>query len=1089
MPGLHLYTSNRLETLQEKMAARFKHHPLPPLQKEIIIVQSRGMERWLNLEIARQNGICAHVEYLFPKVFVYQLFRQVLDIPETTPYNPEINTWRILKLLPELMRQPDTDSIANYVHDDPSGRKHYQLSQKIAEAFDRYTIMRPEMVTAWDQGKNPLAADFRASRWQAALWQLFGAEAGIDLLPPHHAALKKVFLETPDPPLNLPARISVFGISTLPPYYIDVFQKIAGRIDVDIYYLDPCREYWEYAYSAKQIARFTASGVPEKDAYYDCGNSLLASMGSAGREFFSLVLNSIGDTGEDLFADPGDETLLTAIQSDILNLRQRRKGQGPPIADTDGSLRIHACHSRIREVEVLHDRLLDLLEMNRDLQVTDIIVMMPDVSAYAPLIQAVFDQPKQEGLRIPYSIADSHIRSGNAIADTFLRILVVGQKRFRAPAILDILETPAVRNKFGIDEQGLVRIKKWVSETGIRWGRDKSHREKLDLPGFHNNTWQFGLERMLLGYALPPEDDQPLFAGIFSYGEIEGDDARLLGAFTHFTQTLFKWVGHLQQRRPLAQWATQLEEMLTTFFVSDETSEGDLNQIRGTLTGEGLAGYASLTDFQDPVSLEVIQAYLEKRIGHEALSFGFMSSGVTFCTLLPMRSIPFQVVCMLGLNDGEYPRTGQVPGFDLMTRRRQLCDWSKRHEDRYLFLESLLSARQNLIISYIGCDPKDNSVRPPSPLVSELLDYIANGFKSAGESDLLDQVVTRHPLHPFSPHYFEGNDQLVSYSQPDCRAALASLESRRPVPGFPERPLPSPPAERWSLVTLQQFCRFFRNPAEFLGKNRLRVNFDPREVDLLEEREPFEIDPLQAYPIRNAIIEKGLSKGQTELLLQTLQASGRLPHGRPGELTLARLYQEASEFIEQIHAFSQAQPAKPFEINAVYGLENPICIEGYLGNLYPEGQLFYRCAELKGHDLLAAWIHHLILNTTDEPAFPKTTTIISKQAPVTLQVLSPGRARAELHKLVALFNLGLRSPLCFFAETSYAFAAAVVTSDKAVPEALAAARLKWNPGTHHTGEVDNIYIQRSFGLDMPSGRGFQDTALAIFKPVFTAMQV
>ena len=1087
MPGLHLYTSNRLEALQEKMAARFKRKPLPPLQKEIIIVQSRGMERWLNLEIAQQNGICAHVEYLFPKVFVYDLFRQGLDIPDTTPFNPEINTWRILKQLRELMRQTDTDSIANYVRDDPSGLKHYQLSQKIAETFDRYTIMRPELVTAWDQDTNPLAAEFRASRWQAALWQLLRAEDGTDCLPSHHAALKKVFLETEAPPLDLPARISVFGISTLPPYYIDIFKKISRQVDVDIYYLNPCREYWEYAYSAKQIARFTESGVSDEDTYYDCGNSLLASMGSAGREFFSLILDSIGETGEELFANPGNDTLLKTIQSDILNLHQRQKSEGCQIADTDVSLRIHACHSRIREVEVLHDQLLNLLEANRDLQPTDIIVMMPDISAYAPLIQAVFDRPKQEGPRIPYSIADTHIRSDNTIADTFLRILAVEQKRFRAPAILDILETPAVRKKFGIDEQELVRIKQWVSATGIRWGKDKSHREKLDLPGFHNNTWQFGLQRMLLGYALPPVDDQTLFNGIFPYGEIEGDDARLLGAFTHFTQTLFKRVARLQKPRPLAQWAAQLTEILTTFFASDETNEGDLNQIRGTLASEGLAGYAASTAFEDPVTLEVIQAHLEKRIGHEALSFGFISSGVTFCTLLPMRSIPFQVVCMLGLNDGEYPRASQATGFDLMARRRQLCDWSKRHEDRYLFLESILSARQNLIISYIGCDPQDNSVRPPSTLVSELLDYIVNGFESAGEGGLIAQLVTRHPLHPFSPHYFEGDDQLVSYSQTDCRAALASLEGRRPAAGFPECPLAPPPAEKWSTVALQQFCRFFRNPAEFLGKARLHINFNPREVDLLEEREPFELDPLQAYPIRNAIVETGLSKGSAELLLQVLQASGRLPHGSPGELTLARLYREAFEFIDQVRAFSRAQPIEPYEIKGVYGLENLVSLEGHLRNLYPEGQLFHRCADLKGGDLLAAWIHHLLLSSADEVPCPRTTTVISKQDPITLQTLAPEDAHTELNNLADLFMSGLRSPLCFFAETSYTFAAAVVASGKPVPEALAAARLKWNSSQHHTGEVENISILRGFGKDMPSGQRFQDTALTIFKPVFEAM--
>ena len=220
-------------------------------------MQSRGMERWLNLQIARQNGICAHVDFLFPKVFVYKLFCRVTDLPEKPPFAPEINTWRILKCLPELMARPEAESIATYLNDDPTALKRYQLSQQIAEVFDRYTIMRPETGPhLWVNGLNPLADTILESRWQAALWQMLLDMDAPGTTPGHHAALAKIFLETPNPILDLPERVSVFGISALPPFYIDMFQKIAQQIDVDIYYLNPCQEYWEYIYSIKQINRF-----------------------------------------------------------------------------------------------------------------------------------------------------------------------------------------------------------------------------------------------------------------------------------------------------------------------------------------------------------------------------------------------------------------------------------------------------------------------------------------------------------------------------------------------------------------------------------------------------------------------------------------------------------------------------------------------------------------------------------------------------------------------------------------------------------------------------------------------------------------
>jgi exodeoxyribonuclease V gamma subunit len=1087
MPGLHLYTSNRLEILQQKMATRFSDNPLPPLQREIIVVQSRGMERWLNLEIARQNGICAHVEYLFPRVFVYQLFRQVIELPETSPFAPEINTWRILKLLPELLALPGTDSLAHYVENDPSGLKKYQLSQKIAEVFDRYTIMRPELVTAWDEGHNPLADDFKESRWQAALWQMLLETDGPGGTPSHHAALKSKFLETPDPPLDLPARINVFGISALPPFYIDIFQKIARQVDVDLYYLNPCREYWEYAYSARQIARFADAGLTEDDTYYDCGNSLLASMGSAGREFFSLVLNSIGDTGAELFAKPEEETLLAAVQSDILALQQRNPDDSPPVSDPDTSIRVHACHSPFREVEVLHDQLLDLFAENPALHPTDIVVMVPDVVAYAPLIQAVFDSRAADTQRIPYSIADTRIRGTNPLADTFLAILGISRKRYRAPAVLDILETAAVRRRFGIDAEGLERIKKWVDATGIRWGINGDYRTKLGLPGFHANTWEFGLERMLLGYALPPADDEPaLFAGILPYDDIEGDDAHLLGALAHFVRTLFTFAESLDRPRPLSRWADKLLELLTCFFIQDASTENDLEQIRATLTDTGLAGFAAAADLHEPLSSEIICACLEKRIGGDALSFGFISYGVTFCTLLPMRSIPFKVVCLLGMNDDAYPRTSHPPGFDLMVKKRQLCDWSKRQEDRYLFLESILSAREHLLISYVGRSLKDNSDLPPSVLVSELLDYLKAGFKTENGPPLAERLITRHPLQPFSHRYFRDDPHLFSFSEQDCRAARQNRAAKTASGYFPDQPLIPPDEADWQSVSIRRFCRFFNNPAAFLFNNRLKVNYQPRTATLPEEREPFELDALQAYWIKQEMVALNLAAA-AEPVVGLLKASGRLPHGPRGDLTLSGYQQEVEAFTRSIEKYLTSDPADPLEVSFTSIREPATTIQGTLNTLYPDGQLFFRCATLKAKDRLNAWVYHLMLNTRAEGPGPRETIVLGKDRRAAFKPLAPDQTRAALEDLAVFFRNGLESPLCFFPETSYTFAETIVVHGEPVDKALQAAKRKWYTGHHNTGEDEDIYRRRRFGGSMPDSADFQETALAIFRPLFATM--
>ena len=1086
MPGLNLYTGNRLETLQLKLARQLSQNPLPPLQKEIVVVQSKGMQRWLNLEIARQNRICAHMEYLFPKAFVYNLFRQVADLPENSPFAPEILTWKILKTLPGLIETSEFETLKNYVKDDISGLKKFKLAEKIASLFDRYIILRPEMVTCWDRGKNPFADIFEESRWQAVLWKRLIDDESSTTGPHHHAALKNVFLEARARDLDLPPRVSVFGISTLPPFYIDIFLKIARRVEVDIYYLNPCREYWEYAYSKKQIARFTKEGFSDDDQYYESGNSLLASMGNAGREFFSLLLSSIGETGEDLFFDPGDRTLLSSVQSDILNLRQREKGASPFAAPSDTSIRVHACHSRSREVEILHDQLLDLFANDPDLLPTDIVVMMPDVTAYAPLIQALFDTREHESKQIPYSIADTHIRSSNILADTFLAILSLAGKRYRAPAVLDILEAVPVRKRFGITEDDLELIKGWVKATGIRWGIDGRYREGLGLPGFHENTWLFGLDRMLLGYALPPDERLNLFGDIFPYGEIEGDSVRVLGAFAKFAQALFACCESLGHTRSPAHWADRLSRVLVDFFINDETTADDISQIRDTLTDAGLSGFTELAGFNGAITIDVIRAYLENRIAGDSLSFGFISSGVTFCTLLPMRSIPFKVVYMLGMNDGDYPRTGQSPGFDLMEKRRRLCDWSKRHEDRYLFLESILSARQTLIISYVGRDLKDNSDLPPSVLVSELLDYLAQAFEADEGRNLTDRLLTRHPLQPFSPLYFQGIGKLFSYSEQNCRAAQQSLELDRADSRFPGRGLPPPTGSQWNTIHIDRFCRFFYNPAEFLTRQRLHVNFGVDESGTPEEREPFELDALQAYSIKNELADIFLGNRETGSFFDVLRASGRIPHGLIGKAGFAGYQDEVRQFVSSVKPHINGERVDPPAIRLQLGNDAETTLYGSLSDIFPGGQLFYRCATIKVKDLLRAWIHHLVLNAHSDFKKGRPTTLIGTDKAMTFTKMGRSKADSVLGKLANLYLDGLQSPLCFFPQTSYAYARAIAVEEQPVDRALNAARRIWYPG-HYSGEGEDIYIRKSFGNDLPESRAFQATALEVFGPLFAAL--
>ena len=642
MPGLKLFTSNRLEILVDKLAAEIRHHPLPVFDDEVIVVQSKGMQHWLSLEIAERNRISANTSFPFPKAFVYSLFRSLGEIADEDRYSPDVMTWRILDLLPALLKDSEFESLKRYCDGSRQELKRYQLSERIGFLFDNYLIHRPDLINKWDTGQNPLAERNQDSRWQFLLWRALTESERSEGRLTHAAELRRQFLNGRDLLLDLPQRVSVFGISTLPPFYLDVLKKLSEQIPVYFYYLNPCRHFWEYCYSAKETSKLLKDGITEEDQYFERGNPLLASMGVAGREFFSLVLNALEDTGEQEFVEPEADSLLSCIQADILNLIDR-DGETPVIVNSaDRSLQIHSCHSPIREVEVLYDNLLSLFDENTDLNPKDVAVMMPDVSIYAPLIKAVFDGYESEKTAIPYSIADVALNRTNAIAETFLSILTVNNKRFKAPEVIDILESQAIREQFEFSEEEINLIKTWVVRSGIRWGVDEKHKEKLGLPPFKENTWQFGLNRLLLGIALPERDDLKLFSGILPYDDMEGDEVIILGRFARFFEHLTEVSTCLTEPKTLAEWSDFLNGVLSDFFTSNAQTENQVQEVREALLENGLLGLSQAAGFQKPVPLDVVYSYLNQRLTKDMRSSGFISKGVTFCTLLPMEEHSFQ---------------------------------------------------------------------------------------------------------------------------------------------------------------------------------------------------------------------------------------------------------------------------------------------------------------------------------------------------------------------------------------------------------------------------------------------------------------
>jgi len=798
MHGLKIYTGNHMEILAEQLA-RIVREPLSsPFSPEIIVVQSRGMERWVSLELARHNGICANCRFPFPNVFLEEIFKKlIVDLPDESPFAPLTMTFRIMKLLPSCIQLSGFESLKKYLLDDIKGLKLFQLSEKIADLYDQYLVFRPDMMLKWEKGKN--------NNWQAQLWrQLLSPEENR-----HRARLRKIIIEKIRKQShqieNFPGRVSLFGISYLPPFHIEAFVEISRLSQVNLFLMNPCREIRKRNVQSDDITQ---------NLYLEAGNRLLASMGALGRNFFSMISGLDCQTYE-LFEDNHGQTLLSKIQSDILNLKNRtcfRPQNTPdpendlyslPLHDFDGSIHIHSCHSPMREIEILHDNLLAMFEEDPELLPKDIVVMTPDIELYAPFIQAVFDAQTDERLRIPFSIADRNIIKQSRIIDGLMSMLDLKNSRLGVTSVMALMEIREIRETFGMSESEIEIAERWIKETNIRWGIDAEYRQEKGLPGFSENTWKAGIDRLLLGYAMPGYD-RKIFSGILPYDHIEGGEVKTLGKLIKFLNSVFACVQSLDKAQ---------------FFSPDEDSERDIEILSGIL--DDMSKKEASSGFDALVEIEVVRSYLERCLEHEQFRSRFISGGVTFCAMLPMRSIPFKVVCLVGMNSDAFPRKTQTLGFDLMVKNPRIGDRIRRNDDKYLFLEALLSARKRLYVSYVGQSIQDNTRIPPSVLVSELIDYIKDGFGL-----LEDQIVTLHRLQAFSPEYFKPDSKLFSYSQENFSAALRLHDRKETFPLIAAK-LPELSSERKNL-DIKDLCTFFGNPSKFLLEKRLGVYFrDP----------------------------------------------------------------------------------------------------------------------------------------------------------------------------------------------------------------------------------------------------------------------
>ncbi|MEA1027015.1 exodeoxyribonuclease V subunit gamma [Pseudomonas sp. N-137] len=1130
-PAFMVVHGNRLDELRSLVISLMRRYPLGPLENEIALVQSNGIAQWLKLALAEDPedddtggcGIAAAIDVQLPGSFMWQLYRTVLgrdEIPAKSLLDKAPLTWRLMRLLPQLIEQPHFEPLRRFLTHDTDLRKRYQLSERLADLFDQYQVYRADWLEDWAEGRHqtrnvrgeikPLAPE---NCWQAELWRALLMDVGEQGMAQSRAGVHQRYIERINSlevaPRNLPARVIVFGISSLPAQVLEALAGLSRFSQVLLCVHNPCRHHWADIVADKDLLRHQykrqarKAGMPvvlDPQTLHQHAHPLLAAWGKQGRDYINL-LDSYDDPNSyrsvfrdgriDLFSEGSPTTLLGQLQDDILELRPLNETREHwPAVDTeqDGSIRFHVAHSAQREVEILHDQLLARFSADPSLRPRDIIVMVPDIDSYAPHIRAVFGQLERTDPRfIPFTLTDQGQRGRDPLLIAVEHLLKLPDSRFPVSEILDLLDVPALRERFGIDEADLPTLHRWIEGAGIRWGMSAEHRAGLGLPAeLEQNSWRFGLRRMLLGYAV---GSAGAYDGIEPYDEIGGLDAALIGPLVALLDAL--QVAHQELTRPASpqEWGSRLHDLTQLFFQAsnehDDYLLAQLEDLRETWleTCESVA-------LQDELPLTVVREAWLAGLDQGRLSQRFLAGAVNFCTLMPMRAIPFKLVCLLGMNDGDYPRAQPPLDFDLMGSDYRPGDRSRREDDRYLLLEALLSAREKLYISWVGRSIRDNSDRPASVLVGQLRDHLASGWRLADDrGDLLEALTQEHPLQPFSARYFHQGSALFSYAS-EWRmlhgAHEHAAQSQVLEPYVQEEPL-----------GLGQLQDFLRNPVRHFFSQRLKIFFEAIEAPLADD-EPFVLDALQRYSLSDSLLEAALVRlDQPDLALAThakrLQNSGLLPMAGFGECMQRELIEPLPDLLQSYQQLLALWPTPLTSALPVSLQLHGVSVEGWLSGLHQraDGAVLTISAIPNGigspktrkwHRLIRPWVNHLVACAN---GFSMTTALVASDDSLLLAPFEEPVARRLLGDLLQAWQAGMRQPLPVAVKTAFAW---LGQSDPAKADA-AARKAYEGDGQNSEGERrESPALARQFAdFDaLTADETFSDWCDALYRPLLEA---
>jgi exodeoxyribonuclease V gamma subunit len=996
---LHVHRSERADALVRALTALLAD-PLPdPFAREVVSVPTRGMERWLSQRMSaglgaapgRADGVCANVDFPTPARLVGDAVATASGIdPDADPWKPERAVWPLLEIVDASLAEPWLERLAHHLGDtsDEARRgRRFASVRHLADLFDRYALYRPAMLADWAAGAD--------GGWQAELWRRLRARLPVpgpaERVEAACAALRA------DPGLvDLPPRLALFGLTRLPAGRLRILEAIAAHRDVHLFLLHPSPAQWERLKDHPPVVR-------REDVAKRATNPLLASWGHDSREL-QLVLGS-GHEDHLHPVEHREDTLLARVQHDVRADRRETHA-------ADASIQVHSCHGRARQVEVLRDAILHLLAEDPTLEPRDVIVMCPDIETFAPLIQATFGAGAVDDEAEPADgappdlrvrLADRSLRQTNPILGVIARLIELAGERLTASQVLDLADREPVRRRMQLDDDDLARLEEWVRASGIRWGLDAAHRAPFKLDALPSGTWRAGLDRLLLGVTMS-EDEQRLFERVLPLDDVESGAIDLAGRFAELVDRLQAAVDSLSRPQPIGDWATALAaaaDALTEAAPRDAWQRAELQRILDDVVGEAAGNTAEL-------ALPELRTLLADRLKGRPTRANFRTGHLTICTLVPMRSVPHRVVCLLGLDDGVFPRKTPRDGDDLLLDDPHIGERDARTEDRQLLLDALMAATDKLIVTYTGNDERTNLARPPAVPVGELLDLVGS------------DVVVRHPLQPFDQRNFEPGalipERVWSFDRVTLRGARALTHERRPrAPFLPE---PLPPLDS-PLIELDDLVRFVERPVRAFLRRRLGITVADYSDDV-KDALPVELDGLEQWEIGTRLLEARLAGMDRRAAILAEIGRGTLPPYELGMPVIHKIDPVVDEIVER------APPGESTSLDVRVALPDGRVLTGTVAGVVDDVLRTVTYSRVSPRHRIAAWVRLLALQAGHPTRDFEAVTVGRGPDGVTVARtggLDAALALDHLAAVVDLYDRGMREPAPLYCLTSAAYAA------------------------------------------------------------------